>query len=239
MGTNKDYIEWDVKNWSKALKYWQSMIDSDLKGKKCLELGGRRGGLSLWLAEKGAEVLCSDIENPLNEAKEFHDKYSFSGSISYQAIDATEIPYENEFDIIAFKSIIGGIARNKKDHMKTKVLKEIQKALKPGGKLLFAENLESSNLHQFLRKKFIRWGNEWNYFKFAELNSLFSCFDSFNYKTQGFLGAFGRKEWQRSMLAFFDELIFNRIISKKNRYIVFGVAGKKTTTNDLNLDKNS
>ena len=35
-----------------------------------------------------------------------------SSLIIYQDIDATNIPYENYFDIIVFKSIIGGIGRN-------------------------------------------------------------------------------------------------------------------------------
>lgn len=72
--------------------------------------------------------------------------------ITYQDIDATQIPYENEFDIIVFKSIIGGIGRNDNKEIQQLVFNQIYKALKPGGQLLFAENLSASPLHRFFSK---------------------------------------------------------------------------------------
>ncbi|HNS41841.1 MAG TPA: methyltransferase domain-containing protein, partial [Taishania sp.] len=136
----KDIIQWDIKSWSKALRYWESQIDWG-KIKNGLELGGREGGLSLWLALKEKDVVCSDLKDVQKSAEKLHIRHNVTSRIIYQDIDATNIPYENYFDIIVFKSIIGGIGRNDKHENQQQVFKEIYKALKPGGKLLFAENL--------------------------------------------------------------------------------------------------
>lgn len=221
-----DIVEWDVTNWSKALLYWQENLESDnSKSLKCLELGGRRGGPSLWLALNGHTVICSDLENPESHAKILHDKYASENLISYEAINALEVPYSEQFDVVIFKSIIGGISRSGNDSHKKQIIDNCYKALKPGGKLIFAENLESSFLHTFARKKFVKWGAEWNYLKYSELNSLFHPFTSLKYETNGFFGAFGRTEKQRQLLGKLDNGI-RFLVPKSKRYIVYGVAVK-------------
>lgn len=222
----RDCVEWDIVNWSKALVFWDKSIDLNNKNFSCLELGGRRGGLSLWLAGKGNDVICSDYENPHNRASKVHSKYAFQDRISYQAIDATDIPYENHFDIIAFKSILGGISRNGQKHLVDVVLGQILRALKPGGTLLFAENLVASALHQFLRKKMTGWGSYWNYLDLDDVEDLFSHFDALQYDTAGFLGAFGQREYQRRILGKIDTLVCDRLLHNKMKYIIFGVAKK-------------
>lgn len=223
--TLADIIEWDKVNWTKALKYWEEHVPS-LKTQHfdCLELGGRRGGLSLWLALLGHNVICSDFKNPEQEAKTLHDQYNLDGKISYEAIDATKIPYENKFDIIVFKSIIGGISGHGKDHLKEKVFQEIHKALKPGGKLLFAENMEGSKFHLWARNKFVNWGERWNYFKYSEID-LIKIFESVEYETTGFTATFGRNDKQREALGNIDQLL-EPLIPPENRYILYGVATK-------------
>jgi 2-polyprenyl-3-methyl-5-hydroxy-6-metoxy-1,4-benzoquinol methylase len=58
----KDVLQWDYLSWSVALRYWQKKVDwSSIH--HALELGGRQGGLSLWLASKNIQVVCSDISN--------------------------------------------------------------------------------------------------------------------------------------------------------------------------------
>lgn len=158
----KDNIQWDVLTWSKAIAYWEKNVDWS-KVEHCLELGGRQGGLSLWLAMKGKKVICSDLEDVELTAKSLHRKYNIENEISYEDIDATNIPYVEYFDVIVFKSIIGGIAKIGIIEVQKKVFQEIYKALKPGGILLFAENLVASPLHQFARKKFNKWGDYWRY----------------------------------------------------------------------------
>lgn len=222
-----DIIEWDVVNWSKALDLWErNIFTNDEKKLTCLELGGRRGGLSLWLAMKGNEVICSDYENPEPLASKIHKEHTFTGVINYQAIDATQIPYENHFDIIVFKSILGGISRNGNSSLSQKVIDEVFKALKPGGKLLFAENLHASAIHRFFRKRLTKWGKYWNYLKIEEVPGMFKKYESVSFDSVGFLGAFGRNEWQRKILGQLDTLIFDKLASRKMRYIVIGVAIK-------------
>ena len=222
----EDIIEWDVKNWSKSLKFWSKNIDVKSNHNTCLELGGRRGGLSLWLAINGNNVICSDLESPELSASKLHEKYSCSDKIEYCSINATNIPFENKFDIVIFKSILRGISGNGKNELKQKTIDEIHKSLKHSGKLLFAENLESSLLHKTLRKNFINWGSRWNYLKFEEIDTLFKSFENTKYKTVGFFGAFGRTEKQRKLLSIIDSII-SPIIPKSKRYIVYGIAEKK------------
>ena len=194
-----DSVEWDVHNWSKALNFWEENVELDNKKLTCLELGSRRGGLSLWLAMKGNHVVCSDINSPEPMASILHKKYSLPGKIEYEAIDATKIPYENHFDIVVFKSILGGISRNGNLDLNKVVVDEIYKSLKPGGVLLFAENLVASRIHQFFRKKVTQWGY-WNYLQLHDVDELFDKFESVHFETAGFLGAFGSVEWQRKLL---------------------------------------
>jgi SAM-dependent methyltransferase len=221
----KDCVGWDVVNWSKALDFWSSNLLLDNTNFLCLELGGNKGGLSLWLAEKGNTVICSDLDTPV-DAKRMHQKYQSSKNISYQAIDATNIPYEDTFDIVVFKSILGGISRNGNTQLRYDTVNEIYKCLKPGGHLLFAENLTGSGLHTFFRKRMTSWGDSWNYLHMQELNGLFNKFKQVKYETAGFLGTFGRSESQRQWLGKIDTVLFDRVLSDSMKYIVYGVASK-------------
>lgn len=221
----KDCVDWDIENWSKALRFWEHRINLETGNLNCLELGGNKGGLSLWLAEKGNQVICSDLKTPVN-AKSLHQKYSFKDNIRYEAIDATNIPYENTFDVIVFKSILGGISRNGNTELRYKTIDEIYKALKPGGVLLFAENLKGSRLHNFFRKRMTAWGGYWNYVSLDELDTLFKKFSHLEYSTAGFLGTFGRTEMQRQFLGKIDTVILDSVLGERMKYIMYGVVRK-------------
>lgn len=175
--------------------YWESILDYKSKVTYALELGGgTNGGLSLWLASKGYKVICSAYEEISEETKVIHNKYNFSQQIEYKIIDALSIPYEEVFDIICFKSMLGRIARENDIKIAENVLSQIQKALKPGGNLLFAENLSSSLLYKLLRNRYGALKNNLRYFTVSEIKELFRNFSSLNYKTFGFIGCFGRNE---------------------------------------------
>jgi SAM-dependent methyltransferase len=222
---SKEIIQWDVRSWSKALNYWDEKIEWE-KVHNALELGGNQGGLSLWLSLKGKTVVCSDLNGIGVAAENLHKRFNVDKLIKYQAIDATDIPYENHFDLIIFKSIIGGIGRNNNQQIQQKVFKEIHKALKPGGKLLFAENLIASPLHRWLRKKFINWGSSWRYVSKDEMKEFLKDFSFVEIKSTGVLATFGRNEKQRDFLAFIDKALLNKLCPDKWKYITYGIAEK-------------
>lgn len=221
--TIRDIIDWDITNWWRAIGYLDKNVPANEKSTQCLELGAARGGLSLWLALRGNSVLCTDLKNPEPIAGEIHCKYECGINISYAALDATDIPFKNQFDIIVFKSILGGISQNNRNEYKAKTLNEIYGALKPGGMLLFTENLAATNLHRFLRRKYGTPG--WNYLDINEVEELFSAFKTIKYTTTGFFGCFGRTEKQRILLGHLDGLL-EFIIPKRKRYILSGIATK-------------
>ncbi|MDF3026084.1 MAG: Methyltransferase type 11 [Fluviicola sp.] len=224
-GLLKEIIRWDVKSWSKALDFWEKNVDWT-KVEKGLELGGHEGGLSLWLALKGIPALCSDLKDVRKTAEKLHVKHQVTAFVSYEDIDASAIPYENHFDVIVFKSIIGGIGRGDNFEIQKKVFKQIYKALKPGGKLLFAENLVGSPLHQKLRKRYVDWGSTWRYLTIDELKECLSDFSDYEMKTTGFLGTLGRSEGQRNFLAATDRVFWNHVSPANWKYIAYGVAQK-------------
>lgn len=221
--TIRDIIEWDVTNWSKALLYWDNYIAHNKL--TCLELGARSGGLSLWLSLNGHDVICSDINNPTESASSIHKMYKTKGAINYESINAINIPYENHFDIIVFKSILGGIGSFGNKELINKTIEQIFKALKPGGVLLFAENLKATIFHQIARRVFVNWGNRWNYIEYEEVDNLFNKFSSVSYDTYGFFSSFGRNEKIRNRLSILDKQC-NAFIPKSAKYILFGAAKK-------------
>lgn len=220
-----EIIGWDIKTWSKALFYWDKKVDWE-KVNNCLEIGGREGGLSLWLAEKEKKVLCSDLHEVKLLAEKLHIKHNVNSLVSYQDIDATQIPYENEFDLIVFKSVLGSLGANDNIEKQRKVFKEMYKALKPGGYLLFAENLVASRFHQFMRNKFTQWGNAWRYVTVKELKEFLSDFSEVEIKTTGVLATFGRNEKQRNILSAIDNILLNKVSPKKWHYVAYGIAKK-------------
>ena len=222
---SKQIIQWDVATWIKALNFWDLNVNWE-KVHVCLELGGRQGGLSLWLALKNKHVICSDLENVKQSAGPLHNAYGVEHLIEYKDIDATNIPYKNHFDLIVFKSIIGGIAKDSGIETQQKVFEEIRKALKPGGILLFAENLVASPLHKFARKKFNKWGSYWRYITIQETKSFLKEYKSVHFNTTGFSAAFGRNETQRYSLAKLDNMLLNKITPASWKYVVYGMAEK-------------
>lgn len=221
----QEIVQWDIRNWSKALNYWEENIEWN-NVERCLEIGGREGGLSLWLALKNKQVVCSDVIDVTQVAGGLHARYGVEKQVSYEIIDATNIPYENHFDVIVFKSILAVIGRDDNLSVQRKVVEQVYKALKPGGKMIFAENLLGSPMHQLLRRKFVKWGKRCRYPSINEVESLMQKFRTYTFKSTGFVGLLGRSESQRDMLARLDQVVFNYCFPASWKYIIYGIAEK-------------
>lgn len=233
-----DVIEWDVRNWSRALRFWKRHSSLDISRCRALEIGSRGGGLSLWLALQGAHVVCSDVKGPNERAVEKHARYGVSRLITYECIDARDIPYANQFDLVVFKSVLGALG-SREDQGQTRAIAQMHKALKPGGELFFAENLAGSWLHVMLRRHLVSWGRRWQYVGPDEVTELMAPFADVTWAATGFLGTLGRSERQRSALALMDELLFNALVPSRWRYIGVGVARKAGVAHPGHRDASS
>ena len=232
----QDVIGWDTTNWSQALPFWDThMPRSGSEQMTALELGGCffNGGLSLWLALQGIKTVCSGFHpNPRKFAaateatRVIHQKHGIADLIDYEQMDATRIPYKSQFDIICYKSMLGGIVRDRGMDVATAIVDGVREALKPGGLLLFVENKSSSAMHQMLRNRYGAGKEKWRFFTTNEFVELHRAFSSFEYETYGFLGCLGRSERQRSALGVADQSVFSRIVPKRWNYILAGVATK-------------
>jgi SAM-dependent methyltransferase len=218
----RDVIEWDVKTWCRPLPLWEGYLPVE-RPARALALGERGGGLSLWLAAQGLDVVCSDVVRIRPSAHELHRRYGVDGHIQYQQQDATALSFEDDsLDVVAFKSVLGALATRERQEQ---AMREIHRVLKGGGCLLFAENLSATRLHQWLRHGFVRWSHNWRYLDCHQDRELFGPFSRTDARTTGFLSLLGRTEAQRTFLARLDTL-FQRIVPHTWHTVWYGAAIK-------------
>ncbi len=220
------YLQWDVGTWSKALLFWDERLGESLSGLECLELGCGSGSLSLWAARRGASVICSDLRDTARRTAKTRRRPPGTGSLRAEDLDAISIPYRARFDIVLFKSILGGIGRNGRYDLQQQAIRNILNCLKPGGYLLFAENTRGSKLHVVMRRRFVRWGRAWRYVTLDEMHQLLSGFSSVEMRTCGFFAAFGVTERLREVLARMDSLFVERLVPGHLHYVLYGIARK-------------
>jgi SAM-dependent methyltransferase len=221
-----DFLEWDVRNWSVALDFWATHSQLDLTACEALEIGSRHGGLSLWLASRGARVLCSDVGGPTDRARQRHRAAGLADRVRYASIDATAIPGTDAYDVVAFKSVLGAVGRAHGLLGQARAIREIHRCLKPGGELFFAENLVASPVHAALRRWCVPWGRSWRYLTVREMRALLGLFTHVRFRTVGFAGALGRSDRQRNILGRLDRAFVDRLVPPAWRYIIVGVARK-------------
>jgi ubiquinone/menaquinone biosynthesis C-methylase UbiE len=177
--------------------------------------------------EYDMEVICSDLTNPKATAQMLHNKYKLNYKIQYESIDCTKLLYkENFFDVVIFKSVIGALGSEEKQRL---AIQEILRVLKPGGVLLFAENLNSSFLHTYLRRKFVPWSfreqNRWRYLKLNEMYLFLNKYNFVELNTTGFFANLVGNNLIKNIISYFD-YVFEKLLPKKLRYIVYGAAIK-------------
>ncbi|NUN09644.1 MAG: class I SAM-dependent methyltransferase [Ignavibacteriaceae bacterium] len=221
-----DIIEWDVTNWSLALEFWEKNTAQELSQTYTMEIGGKRGGLSLWFAQKGGKVFCTDVDSPVDVASKKHDAYKVSDRIDYGSVNALSIPYENKFDIVVIKSVLASLGHHDNKDAQRTAVEQIHKSLKKGGEFMFAENIKGSPVHQFLRRNFVPHGKSVRYTPLEDMMEFVSIFSDFKFMTAGFLGGMGRTESQRQFLGSIDRAIFNKLFSSSHHYFMIGIARK-------------
>lgn len=216
-------IEWDVHTWAQAFPVWEAHLPDDLAGLKALEIGGRTGGLSLYLAGRGAEVLCTDLSDPRERAQDKHRRAGVAERIQYRQADVLKLPFQDDsFQLVAFKSVLGTLRTAENQE---RAIREIFRVLQPGGTVLFAENLPASPLHMVLRRLFTPWGAYWRYVTRQEVRSWCRDFSELHLASAGVLATFGRSERRRAWLAEMDRRWQDRL-PQAWHYALFGVARK-------------
>lgn len=229
-----DILDWDVFNWGRAISLWNNKaheIAQENPGFSVLEIGAAGGGISLYWALLGATVVCSEIDGRFDRARALHEKYGVSDRVSYLALDAanvldTPFPYRNEFDVVTFKSVIGGVGVGDDTlYNQVALFENCYNALKPGGYLFFCENLAGSCLHMEARKLFTGHTKSWHYVTIDKVLALADRFDMIELETSGYFGIFGRTDRLSSALSMADHC-FERFVQPNHRYIFSAVCRK-------------
>jgi SAM-dependent methyltransferase len=221
----RDILSWDTRTWARAAAFWEDKLGPVDQQLLCLEVGAGPGGPTLMLALKGHRVICSNWAETQAQAAPLHDRYGVTAQVEYQDIDVVDIPYTDHFDVIVFKSVLGGLAEHGKSSRMA--MEEIHRALKPGGRLIFAENMRGTVVHRWARALAYRVCRaSWRFAPEREVRSLLSPFSHYELHTTGVLALFGVTERQRRGLAAADSAFFDRLVPSSWRYVAYGIATK-------------
>ena len=70
-------------------------------------------------------VVCTDLSGPSQDAIDKHQQYGVSQLLRYEQLNALDIPYSEAFDVVLFKSVLGGIGRGDHRENQRKAIHEI------------------------------------------------------------------------------------------------------------------
>ena len=225
-----DIVGWDVRTWSRAVDAWERAIATMPAGPlDVLEVGAGPAGPSLWLALQGHRVTTSNLGETERLARPLHDRYGVSERIEYRDLDLTAgLPYVAAFDVIVFKSVLGGLG-SADPALPAAALDAIHTALRPGGLVLWAENLRGNWLHRGARAVAyrIRRARTWQYLTLRRLRALLGArFADVDVHVGGVLAVLGANERARDRLARADQAVFDRIVPASWHYMAYGTARK-------------
>ena len=224
-------IRWDIPTWKRAFTHWETTIAEMVPPPvEALELGATEGGASLFLAGRfGMHSVCSDIGGVSPAADPLHTRFGVRHLMTYADIDATNIAFPDQsFDVVVFKSILGSIGGALGPDAIGVAVNEMHRVLRPGGVLLFAENLAATRAHRFVRRRVRNWGTFWHYMKLTELDQhLSDNFGTVSLKTTGFGCVAVPEKFPklRTAMSHVDSAL-DRVLPKDFRYLAFGHAVK-------------
>jgi SAM-dependent methyltransferase len=222
-----DIFGWDVITWSSSLEHWQRYVTVDLTRSTALEVGaGQNGGLSLWLALQGCDVVCSTLGDVPPGVRALHRRYGVGHRIRYARLDVLDLHERDAFDIIAFKSVLGGIGANDHPERQRDAIARLHRALRSGGNLLFAENVAATRVHAAFRARFGAGKDGWCYPTVREMSSLLRPFTARHCGTAGFLGTWGASDLQRRSSGAVDAFLCRWLVPAAWQYMMMGVAIK-------------
>ena len=226
-----DIIEWDVLNWSQLIAYWQPIIEDLPRDSKVLAIGERNGGLALWLALLGFDVVCTDVDPPTEKAIGLHKKYRVVHKIKYEQFDiVNDNITPDKYDVVIAKSVIGGLKSERNDadtrslEVQRKAIQNIHRLLKPGGYFFSAENMEGGSWVRMMR----RIKNEpktWLYLPYRELATHFDTYSLVQTKTFGILPTLFSIRMLNSFAFFLNKYIMS-FMPASSKYIAFIIAQK-------------
>ncbi|MBF2054396.1 MAG: class I SAM-dependent methyltransferase [Candidatus Sericytochromatia bacterium] len=220
-------LGWDTLNWQRALEFWDQHLPRRLTDWTALELGAAGGGLSLYLALKGARAIYSNLRLPDAQVCQLHQDYGVK--MLYDTVDARALPYADQsLDLVCCKSVLGGIRKNAQEDPKPLIINEIRRVLKPGGWFLAAENLQGHPLHGWLRQRYVPWSGGWEYLPANDWLALLKDFTDCHQTSFGLTGLLGRTVAQRRQLAQLDRCL-DAYMPSHWHYVLALVARKPET----------
>ena len=143
--------------------------------------------------------------------------------IDFKIIDALDIPYDDYFDFIIFKSLLGGIGRGGAKEKQLLVMRQIKKSLKKDGECLLIENMAGTILHQIFRNRYGAGKNDWHYPSLKEFYKMSNIFKDVKFNTYGFFGS--TRKMKKDLRAKFD-YNYDKYIPENWRYVYAGIYRK-------------
>jgi len=170
------FMEWGAKTWQHLMAHaFEHFLGTNLQGQQVLEIGTRFGKMACLFTLLGAKVIGLDLrKESLSVAQGEAAKWNITERVVFvQGGSDLSIFKDNSFDMVFSKSVlvvVPGLAR---------FLEEINAKLKPGGKVVFLENVKGPWFVHILRAfRHGKWDyTKAHYFTLREIRVVSSIFD--------------------------------------------------------------